>query len=42
MADALGRNLKELKGMDAQALQADRYARFRQLGSVLETATAET
>lgn len=31
-------HLDELRAMDPKALQADRYARFRNLGSVLETA----
>jgi acetyl-CoA carboxylase carboxyl transferase subunit alpha len=35
----LKRHLDELRAMDPEALRADRYARFRKLGRVLETST---
>lgn len=42
LGSALRRHLGELREMSPEALQADRYTRFRKLGSVLETATSES
>ena len=41
LSATLKRHLDELRAMTPEALQADRYERFRRLGSVLETASAE-
>lgn len=41
LGDALQRHLAELKAMSPEEIKADRYERFRGLGSVLEAAATE-